>query len=124
MTNPTDDTRPVKGDIVVIPQGQVILLDESTPILAVLILDGKRVIWDRSHGIHLQSEYVIVTYDGSFEIGTKDDLFCHKDDQSTPMEAYITQSNTDRNLNYTILIVRINSHGHKRLFGGRKQNLF
>ena len=56
---------------------QVILLDESTPILAVLIVDGGRVIWDRAHGIHLQSEYVIVTNDGSFEIGTEDNFFCH-----------------------------------------------
>ena len=43
---PDCETRPVKGDIVVILKGQVILLDESSPVLAVLIVDGGRVIWE------------------------------------------------------------------------------
>ena len=99
---PDCDTRPVKGDIVVIPKGQVILLDESTPILAVLIVDGGRVIWDRAHGIHLQSEYVIVTNDGSFEIGTEDNFFCHEDGRNTPMEAYITLYGHQRSIRLPI----------------------
>ena len=99
---PDCDTRPVKGDIVVIPKGQVILLDETTPILAVLIVDGGRVIWDRAHGIHLQSEYVIVTNDGSFEIGTEDNFFCHEDGRSTPMEAYITLYGHQRSIRLPI----------------------
>ena len=100
--DPDCDTRPVKGDIVVIPKGQVILLDVSTPILAVLIVDGGTVIWDRAHGIHLQAEYVIVTNDGSFEIGTEDNLFCHDNGRGTPMEAYITLYGHQRSIRLPI----------------------
>ena len=41
---------PQEGEIIVIPAGQVILLDITTPVLAVLIVDGGKFIWDRKDG--------------------------------------------------------------------------
>ena len=40
-----DSCKPQAGEIIVIPEGQVILLDETTPHLAVLIIDGGTMIW-------------------------------------------------------------------------------
>ena len=72
-------------------QGVVFLLDESPPILAVLIIDGGHLIWDRKHGIELRAEYIIVNNHGSLEVGREDDLFCHPSgDRSIPFDAKIT----------------------------------
>ena len=68
--------KPAAGDMVVITAGQVILLDETTPILSVLLIDGGTLIWDRSDGIELHMQYGIVNGNGHFEIGTEDDPFC------------------------------------------------
>ena len=73
----TDDScKPKAGEIIVIPEGQVILLDETTPILAVLIIDGGKMIWDRKDGIELHMQYGVVNSGGHFEIGTEDEPFC------------------------------------------------
>ena len=71
-----DSCKPQTGDIVVIPKGQTILLDETTPLLAVLLIDGGSFIWDRKDGIELHMQYGIVNAGGHFEIGTEDDPFC------------------------------------------------
>ena len=98
-----DSCKPQAGDIVVIPKGQVILLDESTPILAVLIVDGGTVLWDRKHGIHFKAEYAVVTNDGYFQIGTEDDLFCDPSgDRSIPFEARITMYGHQRSVQLPI----------------------
>ena len=72
--------KPTHGDIVVVSTGQTLLLDESTDLLAVLLIDGGTLIWDRQSGIKLQAEYIIVTKDGHFEIGTEEEPFCLDDD--------------------------------------------
>jgi hypothetical protein len=99
-----DETcKPMAGDIIVIPKGQVILLDESTPILAVLIIDGGTVIWDRKDGIHLKAEYAIVTNDGYFQVGTEEDHFCHPSgDRTIPMVARITMYGHQRSVRLPI----------------------
>ena len=72
-----DDTcKPVAGDIVHIKSGQVILLDESTPVLKLLLIDGGKMIWARKNGVELHMEYGVVNNNGSFEIGSEDELFC------------------------------------------------
>ena len=71
-----DSCKPQDGEIIVIPAGQVILLDETTPHLAVLIIDGGKFIWAREDGIELHMDYGIVNSGGSFEIGTEEEPFC------------------------------------------------
>jgi len=73
----TDDScKPQAGEIIVVPAGQVLLLDETTPLLAVLIVDGGTLIWDRSDGIELHMQYGVVNNGGHFEIGNEDEPFC------------------------------------------------
>ena len=71
-----DSCKPKAGEIIVIPKDQVILLDESTPHLAVLIIDGGHMIWDRQDGLELHMDYGIVNSGGSFSIGTEEEPFC------------------------------------------------
>ena len=71
-----DSCKPQAGEIIVIPEGQVILLDETTPHLAVLIIDGGTMIWARKGGIELHMDYGIVNNGGHFEIGTEEEPFC------------------------------------------------
>jgi len=70
--------KPQEGEIIVIPKGQVILLDEVTPILAVLLIDGGTMIWDHSPGIELHMQYGIVNSGGHFQIGTEEEPFCEE----------------------------------------------
>ena len=71
-----DSCLPQRGDIVVVGEGQTLLLDATTPVLAVLLIDGGTLIWDRVDGIQLKAEYIIVTRNGHFEIGTEEEPFC------------------------------------------------
>ncbi|XP_054766411.2 fibrocystin-L-like [Lytechinus pictus] len=68
---------PIEGDFVIIPQGQTILLDVTTPILSVLLIQGGEMIFDEAD-IELHAEYVVVTDGGHFEIGTEDEPFQHE----------------------------------------------
>ena len=70
---------PQEGEIIVIPAGQVILLDITTPVLAVLIVDGGKFIWDRKDGVELHMQYGVINNGGHFEIGTEEEPFCEGD---------------------------------------------
>ena len=73
----TDETcKPVEGDIVLISKGQVLLLDETTPILKMLLIDGGKMLWARKGSVELHMEYGVVNNNGSFEIGSEDEPFC------------------------------------------------
>ena len=73
-----ESCKPKAGEIVVVPAGQVLLLDETTPILAVLIIDGGTLLWDHKDNIELHMHYGIVNSGGHFEIGTEEKPFCNK----------------------------------------------
>ena len=45
-----DSCKPTHGDIVVVGVGQTLLLDETTAMLAVLLVDGGTLIWDKGTG--------------------------------------------------------------------------
>ena len=75
-----ESCKPKEGDIVHVSAGQVLLLDETTPVIKLLVIEGGKVIWARKSGIELHAEYVVITNkdqdQGSFEIGTEDEPFC------------------------------------------------
>ena len=51
-------------------QGQTILLDKSTPVLAFLLIKGGTVIFDREVAdLELQAEYILIVEGGKLQVG-------------------------------------------------------
>jgi len=70
---------PLEGEFIVITEGQTILLDESTPILAFLLIKGGKLMFDRENAeIELQSKYILLVEDGVLEIGTEEEPYDSK----------------------------------------------
>ncbi|XP_075406661.1 fibrocystin-L [Tenrec ecaudatus] len=68
---------PEEGSLVVISKGQTILLDQSTPILKMLLIQGGMLIFDEAD-IELQAENILITDGGVLQIGTEASPFQHK----------------------------------------------
>ncbi|NP_001305057.1 PKHD1 like 1, tandem duplicate 1 isoform X1 [Danio rerio] len=68
---------PEEGSFAVITAGQTILLDTSTPILKMLLIQGGRLIFDEAD-IELQAENILITDGGALQIGTEQMPFQHK----------------------------------------------
>ena len=63
---------PLENEFIVITEGQTILLDTSTPILAFLLIKGGKLMFDGDQAeIELQSKYVLLVEGGQLEIGTE-----------------------------------------------------
>lgn len=60
----------MEGDLVEIPTGSRILLDESTPNLKAILVSGG-VLKVKNSQIQINTEYIIVTKNGKIEIGTE-----------------------------------------------------
>ncbi|KAM5281038.1 fibrocystin-L [Ctenodactylus gundi] len=68
---------PEEGSLAVITEGQIILLDQSTPILKMLLIQGGTLIFDEAD-IELQAENILITDGGILQIGTEASPFRHK----------------------------------------------
>ncbi|XP_039709652.1 fibrocystin-L isoform X1 [Pteropus medius] len=68
---------PEEGSLVVIAKGQTILLDQNTPILKMLLIQGGMLIFDEAD-IELQAENILITDGGILQIGTEASPFRHK----------------------------------------------
>ncbi|XP_016299954.1 fibrocystin-L-like [Sinocyclocheilus anshuiensis] len=68
---------PEEGMFAVITAGQTILLDISTPVLKMLLIQGGRLIFDEAD-IELQAENILITDGGALQIGTEQVPFQHK----------------------------------------------
>ncbi|RYG70223.1 hypothetical protein EON64_00770, partial [archaeon] len=73
LTSWRNQEPPVDGDVVWIPDGQVILLDQDTPLLTFLLVEG-RLYFDRSKDLKVDSYYILVL-GGYMEIGTEKEPF-------------------------------------------------
>ncbi|XP_053322520.1 fibrocystin-L [Spea bombifrons] len=71
------ESPPEEGSLAVITKGQTILLDQSTPVLKMLLIQGGTLIFDEAD-IELQSENILITDGGVLQIGTETDPFKHK----------------------------------------------
>jgi len=70
---------PLAGELIHITEGQTILLDTSTPVLKMLLIDGGKLMYDRdANGLNLQSEYILIINGGALEIGTEDDRYLNE----------------------------------------------
>ena len=66
-------------EFIVITAGQTILLDTSTPILAFLLIDGGKLMYDReADGLDLQSKYILIINGGALEIGTEEEPYLNQ----------------------------------------------
>lgn len=65
--------KPVQGEVVTIPSGRRIILDENTPALSGLVINGELEFMERD--LSLTSEYIVIH--GSLQIGTSEQPFTH-----------------------------------------------
>ncbi|XP_052805044.1 fibrocystin-L-like isoform X2 [Mya arenaria] len=68
---------PEAGDMVVVPTGMTLLLDMDTPILAFLLIQGGKLIFD-DKDVELQSKIIMITDGGLLQVGTVDEPFQDK----------------------------------------------
>nr|XP_034372677.1 fibrocystin-L [Arvicanthis niloticus] len=68
---------PEEGSLAVITKGQIILLDQSTPVLKMLLIQGGTLIFDEAD-IELQAENILITDGGVLQIGTEASPFQHQ----------------------------------------------
>jgi hypothetical protein len=66
-------SKPVDGQVVTIPEGKDIVLDENPPALGGLTIEGKLIFADEN--LSLTSKYIVVH--GTLQIGTESDPFTH-----------------------------------------------
>uniref|UniRef100_A0A6I8N1M6 Fibrocystin-L n=1 Tax=Ornithorhynchus anatinus TaxID=9258 RepID=A0A6I8N1M6_ORNAN len=71
------ESPPEEGSLVVITKGQTILLDQSTPVLKMLLIQGGSLIFDEAD-IELQAENILISDGGILQIGTERAPFQHK----------------------------------------------
>ena len=70
---------PLAGELIHITAGQTILLDTSTPVLKMLLIDGGKLMYDRdANGLDLNSEYILILNGGSLEIGTEEEPYLNQ----------------------------------------------
>ncbi|XP_061189118.1 fibrocystin-L-like [Saccostrea echinata] len=70
-------TLPEEGEMVVIQEQQTILLDVSTPVLGMLLIQGGKVIFDEKD-IELNSKYILITNNGALQVGKEGAPFQHQ----------------------------------------------
>eukprot|EP00064_Thunnus_orientalis_P011926 superscaffoldBa00001772_g11958 len=68
---------PEKGSFAVITKGQTILLDVSTPVLKMLVIQGGTLVFDEAD-IELQAENILIADGGRLQIGQEGAPFQHK----------------------------------------------
>ena len=72
---------PRAGDFVVIPEGQTLVLDTTTPVLAYLLIQGGELIFDdeqEDNVVQLHTEGVLIVDNGRLQVGTNETPFQHK----------------------------------------------
>ena len=70
---------PQEGELIVITEGQTILLDSSTPVLKMLLIDGGNLIFDGEQtALNLQAEYILIIRNGTLQIGTEDNRYLNE----------------------------------------------
>lgn len=69
------DFPPIEGDAVYVPKGMVLMVDQSTPRLKTIIVEGALAFSDEND-VTVQAEYIIVN-EGSFEVGTEEFPYQH-----------------------------------------------
>ncbi|XP_071793632.1 fibrocystin-L-like isoform X1 [Asterias amurensis] len=68
---------PIEGDFVIVPAGQTLLLDVTTPILKMLLIQGGTLMFDEAD-IELHAENILIVDGGALQVGTEEEPFQHE----------------------------------------------
>ncbi|XP_017158739.1 PKHD1 like 1, tandem duplicate 1 [Poecilia reticulata] len=68
---------PERGSVAVIAKGQTVLLDGSTPVLKMLLIQGGTLMFDEAD-LELRAENILITDGGRLQIGQEGAPFQHK----------------------------------------------
>uniref|UniRef100_S4RUK3 Polycystic kidney and hepatic disease 1 (autosomal recessive)-like 1 n=1 Tax=Petromyzon marinus TaxID=7757 RepID=S4RUK3_PETMA len=71
------DSPPEEGSFAVITANQTVLLDQSTPVLKMLLIQGGRLVFEEKD-LELQAENILITDGGALQVGTEEAPFQHK----------------------------------------------
>ena len=63
---------PKKGEMVIISEGQTIMIDGHTEELLILLVEGGHVVFDDSQDCHLRAKNILITNGGSITAGTEE----------------------------------------------------
>lgn len=63
-----NDVLPVEGDIVVINQTQWVILDQDTPVLNTLLIDGGAVYFEPTKNVELKARYILIQNNGTLQV--------------------------------------------------------
>ncbi|XP_045124918.1 fibrocystin-L-like [Portunus trituberculatus] len=68
---------PSEGQLAVVTEGQTLLLDQSTPVLKMLLIQGGHVVFDVEavEELVLRAEYILIVEGGSLSIGSEEEAF-------------------------------------------------
>ena len=73
LTSWKNQEPPIEGDLVWVPEGQVIMLDVNTPVLSAVLVEGA-LYFDTEKDLTLDAGYIFVK-GGLMQIGTADKPF-------------------------------------------------
>ncbi len=68
---------PQKGELVIIGPNQTVYFDTTTPVLKGIIIQGGSLIFDDNQDVNLNAEYIIISDNGTLQIGTETNPFQH-----------------------------------------------
>lgn len=66
---------PREGDSVYVPEGMTLLIDDDTPVLDTVVIEGKMMFSDEKN-MKFDANYIIIR-EGELEIGTEDLPYQH-----------------------------------------------
>ena len=75
---------PQEGEMVVINEGQTVMVDGSTEVVKIILVDGGHIIFDPDQDCHLKAENILVTNGGSIIAGSETEPY----DRSLVIEMY------------------------------------
>lgn len=58
---------PIAGDFVYVSAHQTVMLDQDTPILEMLLIDGGTFFFDPTSAVELRSKYILIINGGTFQ---------------------------------------------------------
>lgn len=68
---------PVEGDVVVISAKLQVMLDQNTPILNTLVIDGGLLFFDPTQNVELKAKYIVIMNNGKLQVSRQDEITYH-----------------------------------------------